>query len=246
MTPYLKQLFTRFVTQMKTSKITDGVMHLIYPCTCIICETELSRSEPIVCSKCETNIHYTHFENYTEPTSLDQLFWGRVSLNATYALVYYKKTNSSQDLLKALKYQRRSEVGTVFGRKIGAQLLTIDKFSTVDALIPVPIHPKKLAIRGYNQSEMLANGISEIMNVKVEREFIIRNEHSKSQTTLGRFNRWDNVDGKFSIVQSTPLKHIALVDDVITTGSTLESIIRSIQEKFPDIQISVISLAVTN
>lgn len=246
MTPYLKQQFTRFVTQIKTSKITDGVMHLIYPCTCIICESELARTEPIMCAKCESTLHYTDFKNYTEPTPLDQLFWGRVSLTCTYALLYYKKTNSSQALLKALKYQRRSEVGTVFGRKIGAQLLTMDLFNTVDALIPVPIHAKKLAIRGYNQSEVLANGISEIMNVRVEHEFLIRNEHSKSQTTLSRFNRWDNVDGKFSIIQSTTLKHIALVDDVITTGSTLESIILSIQKKFPDIQISVISLAVTN
>lgn len=246
MTPYLKLRFSQFVNQIKTSKIIDGVMHLIYPCTCIICETELARTEPILCSKCESSLHYTDFENHIEPTPLDQLFWGRVSLTATYALLYYKRTNSSQALLKALKYHRRSEVGAVFGRKIGTKLLTMDRFNTVDALIPVPIHPKKLAIRGYNQSEMLANGISEIINVKVERGFIIRNEHSESQTTLGRFKRWDNVDGKFSIIQSTNLKHIALVDDVITTGSTLESIILSIQKKFPDIQISVISLAVTN
>lgn len=246
MLTYLSQHVSRFVTHFKSSKLTDGVLHLIYPSLCIICENELARSEPVICSKCETNIHYTHFEGYIEPTSLDQLFWGRVSLHSTYALLFYKKTNSSQELLKALKYQHRPDVGIQFGQQIGKKIKNLEKFKSIDVLIPVPIHPKKEAIRGYNQSEMLANGIASVLGIKVATDFIKRNEHSKSQTTLGRFNRWDNVDGKFSIVQKSNYTHIALVDDVVTTGSTLESIIQSIKAKFPEIQISVISLAVTN
>lgn len=227
------------------SKLMDGLFHLIYPNECLICSTELSRSESIICVKCNSELHFTHFEIAKEATSLDKLFWGRVQLEFTYAMLYYEKTNTSKQLLSALKYNKRADVGRIFGEMVGSKLQSIEMINTIDALIPVPIHPKKEFIRGYNQSQVIADGISSKLNIPVENNFIRRAVNSKSQTKLGRFNRWDNVSGKFQLATNCPFKHIAIIDDVITTGATLETIIEIINQKYPTIRISVISLALT-
>ena len=241
----MKLHYHSFYKNFIASKWIDGAMHLIYPNSCLVCENEIARSEQLFCSSCYMELHFTHFESFTEPTELDQLFWGRVSLHSTYSLLYYEKTNSSQPLLKALKYKQRADVGRKLGELLGKKIQALEKFHSIDALIPVPIHPKKEFTRGYNQSRMIAEGISNILSIPVHLQFLRRVEHSKSQTTLGRFNRWDNVAGKFEVTGTSNLKHIAIIDDVITTGATLESIILGIQQKFPEIQISVISLALT-
>ena len=121
----------------------------------------------------------------------------------------------------------------------------ITSFQSIDALVPVPIHPKKEFIRGYNQSEKLADGISEVLKVPVVVDFLERTKFSESQTKKNRFLRWDNVENNFKSKNRSHYKHIAIVDDVITTGATLEVIIRTIQENNPEIRISVISLALT-
>lgn len=234
-----------FFKKIVQSKFVDGLTHLIYPNNCLVCDTELSRSETVICATCYSELHYTHFELASEPTSLDKLFWGKVQIDSTFALLYYEKTNTSKNLLASLKYKKRSDVGERFGRMIGNKLQGKSKFRDIDALIPVPIHPKKEFIRGYNQSKVLANGISLELGIPVASHFIRRATNSKSQTKLGRFNRWDNVSGKFQLASHCNFKHIALVDDVVTTGATLESIIEIIRQKYPTLRISVISLAVT-
>lgn len=234
-----------FFQKIVQSKFVDGIIHLIYPNECLVCDIEISRSEKVICAKCYSELHYTHFEQAREPTSLDKLFWGKVQLNATYAMLYYEKTNTSKNLLASLKYKKRSDVGEKFGKMIGTKLIDKPEFTDIDAFIPVPIHPKKEFIRGYNQSKVLADGISSQLGIPVETAFIRRATNSKSQTKLGRFNRWDNVSGKFQLASNCNFKHIALVDDVVTTGATLESIIEIIRHKYPTLRISVISLAVT-
>lgn len=222
----------------------DGLLHLIYPELCLVCDSELARSEKNICSSCYANLHFTTFENYIEANATEQLFWGRAQLQSAYSLLYYEKTNSSKALLQALKYEHKPQVGEFFGEHIG--LLIKDKLSykTIDVLIPVPLHPKKLHSRGYNQSEQIAIGISKELGVPVNTKALIRAKNAKSQTRLGRFDRWDNVNDQFlSTKEIGQYKHIALVDDVITTGSTLESIIQDIQSQYPSIQVSVISLA---
>jgi len=241
----MKLDYHSFYKNIISSKWLDGAMHLIYPNNCLVCDNEMARSEQLFCSSCFTELHFTYYESFTEPTELDQLFWGRVPLHSTYSMLYYEKTNSSQPLLKALKYKHRADVGQKLGELLGQKIKLLEKFNSLDALIPVPIHPKKEFARGYNQSRMIAEGISNILTIPVNLQFLRRIEHSKSQTTLGRFNRWDNVDGKFEVTGTSNFKHIAIIDDVITTGATLESIIMGIQHKFPEIQISVISLALT-
>ena len=228
-------------------KWKSDLIHLIYPNSCLVCESELSIYQEHICPFCEQQLDFTYFERYHEPTILDQLFWGRVPLVGTYAYIFYDKHKSAQPILHALKYKNKPEIGFYAGTKIAENLKKIYAFDSVDALVPVPIHPKKEFDRGYNQSAKIADGIASVLNIPVVLDFIKSIKHTSSQTNKGRFLRWDNVEKKFSstIVTEKTYSHIALVDDVITTGATLEAIVRKIQENNPEIRVSIISLALT-
>lgn len=240
-----KKSGTFYVKSLPDNSFLDGFLHLLFPSACVICYGELLKAERICCSVCISELAYTHFEKAEEPTDLDQLFWGRVPVSATYSLLYYEKTNNVKPVLQALKYKNRPDVGDVFGKLLGSRLKTNSAFSSAEALIPVPLHRKKKYLRGYNQSEQLAKGIASVWNIPIDTCLIFKSKHTGSQTKLGRFTRWDNVENLFYAGEAIcQYKHIALVDDVITTGATLESIIRSIRAISPQIQISVISLAV--
>lgn len=230
----------------KLSLLKDSISHMIYPNQCLICDEELTKDTASMCSFCSDELQYTQFEIYPEATSLDKLFWGRVQLQSTFSLLFFEKGKSTQKILHALKYKSNPEVGVEFGKLIGRTLKGNEQYKDLDILIPVPLHPKKEFTRGYNQSEKLADGISLILNVPVDATFLKKHNHTGSQTRRGRFGRWDNVVNNFGIKNlKTEPKHIAIVDDVITTGATLEAIIRSVQEIYPDIRVSIISLALT-
>ena len=223
----------------------NDLLHLIYPNSCLICEKELNTDSKNICPFCKNDFQYTSFERYSEPTILDQLFWGRVQIASTYALIYFEKGKAAQPILHALKYKDKPEIGLELGELIGEKIINLPGFNTVEALIPVPIHPKKEFIRGYNQSEKLANGIAKIITVPVIIDTIKRIKNTESQTKKSRFKRWENVQNTFKIKNISKYNHIAIVDDVITTGATLEIIIQKIQEIKPNIRISIISLALT-
>lgn len=226
--------------------IRDSISHLIFPEYCISCESELTKEEEHLCSFCLADLDFTHFEKFLDPTPLDQLFWGRSQVEATFSLIHFEKGKAAQNILHSLKYKHNPQIGVTFGEMIGRKLVKMTKFKDVDLLVPVPIHPKKRFVRGYNQSEELARGISHILSIPVESNFAQKRLHTKSQTQRGRFLRWDNVSDNFSILaQKSMPTHIAIVDDVITTGSTIEAFIRSIHEFYPELRVSVISLALT-
>jgi competence protein ComFC len=226
--------------------IVDPISHLVFPNRCLICAEELAKNSQSICSFCFSDLNFTHFEKYQEPTKLDQLFWGRVQLASTFGLLFFEKGKSSQKILHALKYQSNPQVGVAFGKLIGSKIKDVTPYKEIDALIPVPIHPKKEFDRGYNQSEQLAKGIGEILNIDVDTHFLKKKTHTGSQTRKNRFARWDNVVNNFDLrKRSKTYQHIAIVDDVVTTGATIEALVRSIKENYPDLRISIISLAVT-
>jgi competence protein ComFC len=223
----------------------DGLSHLLFPSVCIICHEELTVDEKNCCSICEAELSYTHFEKYEEETDLDRLFWGRVPIVSSFSLLFFEKENTTRFVLHALKYKNRSDVAIDFGARIGSRLATLPKMQQIDLLIPVPIHTKKRHIRGYNQSEKLIDGIVQQFPKKVDFSIIQRKKHHQSQTKLGRFQRWDNMADLFIVNERIRnYQHIALVDDVVTTGATLEAIAQEILKIAPSIQISIISLAV--
>jgi competence protein ComFC len=226
----------------------DDLLHLVYPKNCIICQKELSKFEDEICSFCEIELKYTHYETYHDATSLDKLFWGRCQLKSTYSMLYFEKGGQTQKILHEIKYKGNQKLGEKMGSKMGLKLLTnTEKHSSIDALIPVPLHPRKTYVRGYNQSEIIANGVSEVMKIPINTNFLTRVQHAESQTKKSKFLRWDNIEEAFyvNIRGNEHLKHIAIIDDVITTGSTIESCIKKIHELSPDLEISVFSLAVT-
>jgi ComF family protein len=159
--------------------------------------------------------------------------------------MFFKKNTHTQKILFSLKYKNRAELGRYFGRRIGKELMMNKKAKSIDMIVPVPLHPKKAFIRGYNQSQMIAEGISSEMGIKMQTDLIRRRTHSSSQTGKSRFERWDNVKGSFEMKTiSNKTKHIAIIDDVITTGSTVENIVSVIHEKHPEINVSVVTLAI--
>lgn len=224
--------------------VTDGFINLLFPEVCVGCETELSVRENYLCYSCWESIHLTYFEGFKEPSSLDKLFWGRVELNATYALFYFEREKASQKLLHALKYQFKGNLGVYLGKITASKLVNHTVFKEVQALIPVPLHPKKAFIRGYNQSEKIAQGIASIWKIPVIQQEVLKTKHTESQTKKDQFQRWDNVTSIFKVKGNlSNYQHIAIVDDVITTGATLESMAQELKEANPTLQISIISLA---
>ncbi len=235
-------------TRSALVKWKKDLLHLIYPEMCLICEVELPNSETQLCHLCETSLRYTYYETFKEPSSLDKLFWGRVALNATFSLLHFEKDTSTQDILHHIKYKNSTELAKEMGVRIGKKLLlNSEKYGAIDVLIPSPIHPKKRYLRGYNQSEIIAMGISKVIDVPVNIHFLTKNIHTESQTKKGKFSRWDNVSDVFEVNSGKlkHIKHLALVDDVVTTGSTLEANVRRIRQVLPNIQITIVCLAST-
>lgn len=233
--------------QKKFVEWKDDILHLIYPNLCLICTKELSKFEQEVCLNCREDFKFTAFENYLEPTSVDKLFWGRVTLESTFSLLYFEKEGATQEILHQIKYKGKQKLAIEMGKLMGEKILLNSKYASIDALIPVPLHSKKMHIRGYNQSEMIAKGLSEATEIPMNLEFLKRVVHAESQTKKGRFLRWDNIENAFEVAKDMEkeLKHVAIIDDVITTGSTIESCVREIQKVYPEMKVSVLSLAVT-
>lgn len=224
------------------------LLHLIFPSSCALCSRELSRFEEACCSTCVEEFKYTYYENYREPSNLDQLFWGRSPVASSFALLYFEQGSSTQQLIHQIKYKSKISLARKMGKVMGEKiLLNKEKYGEIDALIPVPLHPKKEYQRGYNQSRLLAEGISSTIHTPLETASLKRIVHAKSQTTMGRFLRWDNIEAAFSVKRDQLLqyKHVALVDDVVTTGSTLEACIRKLHEANPNLKISILTLACT-
>lgn len=235
--PQIKQRFSRWL---------DSLSHLVYPHTCISCSGELSVNEQWICSFCQEKLSTTNFHLYDEPSPMDKLFWGRIDIRATYAHFYFKKKNPVQRILFQLKYKNGFKLGVYYGKLIGTCLKQNKHFGDADLLIPIPLHYKRQFKRGYNQSEQLAKGIARTYSgLRVDTSLITRSANTATQTKKNRFQRWDNVQGIFVISDELAnFRHIVLVDDVITTGSTIETLAQAIRQKHPQVAISVVTLAI--
>ena len=179
-----------------------------------------------------------------ENNAVTRIFWGRVPVEHAAAWCYFHKGGKIQHLIHLLKYYGRREIGLYFGSIYGRELMHSPFYKNVEIIIPIPLHPKRKRKRGYNQSECIAKGLSEIMKIPVDTKTLIRATASDSQTKKTRFKRWENVKEIFSITNFIHLqnKHILLVDDVLTTGATIESCAIELL-KIKGVKISVVALA---
>lgn len=231
--------------RIKRFSLLGDFMHLIYPENCLVCAVELSQKEQQICSLCSSDLRETNFHLFKEPSPMDQLFWGRAEVSGTYAHLFFEKKSSTQRILFQLKYKHNAALGKYFGQIIGKRISTMEIFSSAAILLPVPLHPKKAFIRGYNQSEMIAQGIAETSGIPVDSSIIERSKTGQTQTKKNRFERWENVQSTYRVKSTLKsYKHVVLIDDVITTGSTLEVIIQNLRFHKPDLQISVVTLAI--
>ncbi len=209
---------------MKNKNFLSDFVSLFYPELCAACGNNLYKGEDVICTYCKVNFPYTNF-HLQEDNPLIRLFWGRVEIDAASAFVYFRKNSKVQHLLHQLKYKGRTEVGTKMGLLYGNQLIESKIFSDSDLIIPVPLHPKKELKRGFNQSDFFANGLSESMNKPAYCKILVRTKNTETQTKKSRYGRFQNVDRLFEVINLELIKekNILLVDDVLTTGSTLES-----------------------
>lgn len=216
---------------------------LIYPNLCAACGNSLYKYETAICTHCLYHLPKTDFYKQSENT-LNKIFWGRTSIFSASAIYYFNKGAKVQNLIHELKYNGNKTVGNVLGKMHGQELIKSDHFNTIDIIIPVPLHYKKLRKRGYNQSECFAEGLSEGMQKPIDTKSLIRAKESETQTKKSRYARWQNVENIFQITNADSLvgKHILLADDVITTGSTIEACANTIL-KIPNTKVSVTSIA---
>lgn len=233
------------IVSASIARYFEGLQHLIFPNVCLQCSYELSRFEKHICAFCWDKLQRTYFESYEVASGMDQLFWGRIELSETFALYFFEKEKPIQDILHALKYQFKAPLGRHFGEVMGKTMFNSGKYKSIEALIPVPIHPQKRFLRGYNQSELLAEGMASILNTPILRDVVQKKANNASQTRKNRFLRWDNASEQFSLGKTRiPFRHVAIVDDVITTGSTLEAMAKLLRSHYPDLQISLLSFAI--
>lgn len=205
-------------------QLANDFIGLLFPDLCNGCGIQLFHGEKEICTKCRYDLPFTDFHNYAA-NSVAKLFWGRIPCNGAMAMLYFKKGSKVQHLIHRLKYKDQTETGIVLGRLLGERLLSSPAYQTTSLIIPVPLHPKKQKSRGYNQSEYIAKGIAEIMQVPLNTTHLIRQQHTSTQTKKGRYDRFENMQSVFKILNPEQLvnQHVLLVDDVITTGSTIEA-----------------------
>jgi competence protein ComFC len=226
----------------------NALVHLLYPERCAVCQVLLPEGMADLCPICAEDFSFTYFERFHEPSLLDQLFYGRVQLKSTFAMLYFSKQGSTQRLVHQIKYQNNRQLAILLGQKMGDRLLLKwpNEDDKPDVLIPVPLHPKKKHLRGYNQSALLAEGISRVTGIPVVEKVLKRRVYTATQTRKGKYERWDNVEDIFEVIQPERWKnkHLCILDDVITTGSTIESTVRILQHKIEGVQVSVVCLAI--
>ncbi|QNF32682.1 ComF family protein [Adhaeribacter swui] len=199
---------------------------LLYPQACLACQELLKHGEKAICTDCRINLPYTNSHLAANPENeLLQRFYNKVPIKYAFAYLYFTRSGRVQRLLHALKYQGHEEVGEILGNWYGADLKESNYHQQFDLITPVPLHKQKLKIRGYNQSDSFAKGLGQILEVSWQSDVLKRTANTSTQTKKTRLERWQNVGELFQVVNPATIqnKRILLVDDVMTTGATLEA-----------------------
>lgn len=225
--------------------LKESLLHFLFPHVCEGCGTDVLEPDHLLCLKCLSSLPKTEFQFYSN-NPVEKIFWGRLPVTSATAFCYFTKESLMQHLMHQLKYRGNKEAGLYLGRLMGHALNASNRFRYADALVPLPLFPAKERKRGYNQAALLCEGIAEVMNKPVLKDVVIRTTHTESQTKKNRIERWLNMEGRFELKKPETVegKQVVLVDDVITTGATLEAC-GAVLLQAPNLQLSVATLCIS-
>jgi len=221
----------------------NDFFNLIFPKLCCACKTALLKKEKTICIHCIATLPKTNF-HIDKENPVNQLFWGRVNIKMATSFYLFNQKTRVQHLLHQLKYKGAKEVGAVVGQLMGIELKDSAYYQNIDFVVPVPLHPTKFKQRGYNQSEWIALGLSRAMRIPIYTTGLYRKEDSQTQTKKRRYKRWENVEEIFGL-NDTFLngKNVLLVDDVITTGATIEACAQVLIKNKATVFVATIAVA---
>lgn len=227
----------------KIPQAISDLTEMFFPKLCATCGERLISQEKYLCFNCWHDLPVTNFHLKSE-NKVAQLFWGRVKIENATSFFSYKKGSRYQQLIHFIKYRGVKELGLEAGKRFGIVLKDTKIFDDIDVVIPVPLHPLKYKKRGFNQSDWIAEGVAQTLQKTVSKNNLIRKVFTSTQTQKNRFERWQNVEDIFEIntIKDIQGKHILLIDDVVTTGSTLEACAFELL-KISDVKVSIATLA---
>lgn len=225
-----------------------GFVDLFYPRLCLGCGEKLFRDEKHICLQCRTSLPLIR-EHEVADNFVEQHLYGRPYIESATSLLLYQKESVVQRMIHEIKYHGAKELAQSLGRMLGREIRE-GRFSSLDAIIPVPLHPKRLKWRGYNQSEWFAKGLSEEMNIPIQTDWVERVVETMTQTKKNAEERWDNMQGVFALKKDVQLqdlqgKHLLIVDDVITTGATIMACAAALSQ-IENVRLSAVSIAAVN
>ena len=222
------------------------IVSLFFPNICNSCDSVLYQNEDIICSRCLLTLPKTKF-HYHQQNPVTEIFDGRLTIESAAAFLYYSKGGRVQHMIHNFKYKKNLELGRLLGRLFGNDLRKSSLFNNVEAVIPIPLHESKQKLRGFNQSEVFGRELAAVLKIDFLADVLIREKVTTTQTRKSRFERWKNVDDVFRVTQPEKIRgrHILLVDDVVTTGATVEAAGLTLLD-VPDVTISLAFLAVAS
>lgn len=230
-----------------TNTFFNDLVGLLYPEACIGCgAVDVGQHKPLLCAECLAALPETNFYLQRD-NPVSKIFFGRITVESATAHTYFTKSSIVQNMLHALKYGGNTEAGMLMGEMIGQKVSGCGWLSDLGALIPLPLHIKKQKKRGYNQAAVICGGINQVTGVPVLENIVKRTKRTETQTRKSRLERWSNIEGKFELINGEAIenKHVLLVDDVITTGATLEACGRELL-KVRGLRLSIASFAYTS
>ena len=228
---------------MKPISFWHRLLDLISPRCCVVCGHRLSVTEDVICARCNFYLPRTGFQKDPYENEMAKLFWGQIPIERATAFFYYEAHAETANILYELKYKDHPEIGEVMGRMLAKEIQPFGFFDGIDGIVPIPLAKKRQRQRGYNQSIEIASGVSGIIGLPIYDRVVRRTTYEGSQTSKGRWERNENVEHVFELIDPETIqgRHLLLIDDVVTTGATVIACAKELL-KASNVKLSVLTL----